>query len=157
MCLCFRKLGSFVFGPFSAAKWLARNDDRKSLFSSLSWTHHWSNASKCYVSKLIGHFSFRIAPWNLFWSLLIFGIIGHPWPRVIPTCVGHMVRWGKTPQKKYGSVSTVNSPCWVGRALEPFSGVEIHMEMDMEWKWMEMGHNLWKCYGLDWIWGRLST
>ena len=26
--------------------------------------------------------------------------------------------------------------------LEPFSGVEIHMEMDMEWKWMEMGHNL---------------
>ena len=36
--------------------------------------------------------------------------------------------------------------------LEPFSGVEIHMEMDMEWKWMEMGHNLWKCYGLVWIW-----
>ena len=27
-------------------------------------------------------------------------------------------------------------------ALEPFSGVEIHMEMDMDWKWMEMGHNL---------------
>ena len=27
-------------------------------------------------------------------------------------------------------------------SLEPFSGVEIHMEMDMEWKWMEMGHNL---------------
>ena len=26
--------------------------------------------------------------------------------------------------------------------LEPFSGVEIHMEMDMDWKWMEMGHNL---------------
>ena len=26
--------------------------------------------------------------------------------------------------------------------LEPFSGVEIHMEMDMEWKLMEMGHNL---------------
>ena len=26
--------------------------------------------------------------------------------------------------------------------LEPFSGVEIHMEMDMEWEWMEMGHNL---------------
>ena len=26
--------------------------------------------------------------------------------------------------------------------VEPFSGVEIHMEMDMEWKWMEMGHNL---------------
>ena len=26
--------------------------------------------------------------------------------------------------------------------LEPFSGVEIHMEMDMEWKWMEMGHSL---------------
>ena len=26
--------------------------------------------------------------------------------------------------------------------IEPFSGVEIHMEMDMEWKWMEMGHNL---------------
>ena len=29
-----------------------------------------------------------------------------------------------------------------GSALEPFSGVEIHMEMGMEWKWMEMGHNL---------------
>ena len=29
-----------------------------------------------------------------------------------------------------------------GSALEPFSGVEIHMEMDMDWKWMEMGHNL---------------
>ena len=26
--------------------------------------------------------------------------------------------------------------------VEPFSGVEIHMEMDMDWKWMEMGHNL---------------
>ena len=25
---------------------------------------------------------------------------------------------------------------------EPFSGVEIHLEMDMEWKWMEMGQNL---------------
>ena len=24
--------------------------------------------------------------------------------------------------------------------VEPFSGVEIHMEMDMDWKWMEMGH-----------------
>ena len=23
-----------------------------------------------------------------------------------------------------------------------FSGVEIHMDMDMEWKWMEMGYNL---------------
>ena len=29
-----------------------------------------------------------------------------------------------------------------GYLLEPFGGVEIHMEMDMEWKWMEMGHNL---------------
>ena len=29
-----------------------------------------------------------------------------------------------------------------GSSLEPFSGVEIHMEMDLEWKWMEMGHNL---------------
>ena len=38
--------------------------------------------------------------------------------------------------------------------LEPFSGVEIHMEMDMEWKWIEMGYNLWKCYGLVWIWGK---
>ena len=36
--------------------------------------------------------------------------------------------------------------------LDPFSGVEIHMEMDMDWKWMEMGHNLWKSYGLVWIW-----
>ena len=26
-----------------------------------------------------------------------------------------------------------------GSSLEPFSGVEIHMEMDLEWKWMEMG------------------
>ena len=26
--------------------------------------------------------------------------------------------------------------------LEPFSGVEIHMEMDMDWKWMEIGCNL---------------
>ena len=25
-----------------------------------------------------------------------------------------------------------------GSTLEPFSGVEIHMEMDMDWKWMEM-------------------
>ena len=41
-----------------------------------------------------------------------------------------------------------------GRPVEPFSGVEIHMEMDMEWKWMEMGHNLWKWYGLVWIWGK---
>ena len=24
-------------------------------------------------------------------------------------------------------------------ALEPFSGVEIHMEMDMEWKWSGYG------------------
>ena len=31
------------------------------------------------------------------------------------------------------------------------------MEMDMEWKWMEMGHNLGKSYGFDWIWDRLST
>ena len=31
-----------------------------------------------------------------------------------------------------------NSVC----PLEPFSGVEIHTEMDMEWEWMEMGHNL---------------
>ena len=38
--------------------------------------------------------------------------------------------------------------------LEPFIGVEIHMEMDMEWKWMEMGQNLSKCYGLVWIWGK---
>ena len=41
--------------------------------------------------------------------------------------------------------------------VELFSWVEIHMEMDMEWKWMEMGHYLLKSYGLDWIWGRLST
>ena len=27
-------------------------------------------------------------------------------------------------------------------AVEPFSGVEIHMEIDMEWKWIEIGHNL---------------
>ena len=27
-----------------------------------------------------------------------------------------------------------------GRTVEPFIGVEIHMEMDMDWKWMEMGH-----------------
>ena len=27
----------------------------------------------------------------------------------------------------------------VGREVEPFSGVEIHMEMDMEWKWSENG------------------
>ena len=27
------------------------------------------------------------------------------------------------------------------------------MEMDMDWKWMEMGHNLRKGYGLVWIWG----
>ena len=39
----------------------------------------------------------------------------------------------------------------LGLHVEPFSGVEIHMEMDMDWKWMEMGHNLWKCYGLVWI------
>ena len=26
--------------------------------------------------------------------------------------------------------------------VEPFSEVQIHMEMDMEWKWMEMRHNL---------------
>ena len=26
--------------------------------------------------------------------------------------------------------------------IEPFNGVEIHMEMDMDWKWMEMGHIL---------------
>ena len=31
--------------------------------------------------------------------------------------------------------------CWLSR-VEPFSGVEMHMEMDMDWKWMEMGHNL---------------
>ena len=30
-------------------------------------------------------------------------------------------------------------PKLTGRSLEPFSGVEIHMEMNMEWKWMEMG------------------
>ena len=41
--------------------------------------------------------------------------------------------------------------CWW---VEPFIGVEIHMEMDMEWKWMEMGHNLSKCFGLIWIWGK---
>ena len=41
--------------------------------------------------------------------------------------------------------------------VEPFSGVEIHMEMYMDWKWMEMGHNLWKGYGLVWIWGRPSA
>ena len=29
-----------------------------------------------------------------------------------------------------------------GYTIEPFSGVEIHMEMDMDWKWMEMGRNL---------------
>ena len=44
--------------------------------------------------------------------------------------------------------------CQCGLGLEPFIGVEIHMEMDMEWKWMEMGHNLSKCYGLVWIWGK---
>ena len=37
--------------------------------------------------------------------------------------------------------------------LEPFSGVETHMEMDMDRKWMKMRHNLSKCYGLVWIWG----
>ena len=26
--------------------------------------------------------------------------------------------------------------------IEPFSRVEIHMEIDMEWKWMGMWHNL---------------
>ena len=45
----------------------------------------------------------------------------------------------------------------IALVVEPFSGVEIHMEMDMEWKWMEMGHNLWKYYGLVWIWGRSSA
>ena len=30
----------------------------------------------------------------------------------------------------------------LGLWVEPFSGVEIHMEMDFDWKWMEMGHIL---------------
>ena len=38
--------------------------------------------------------------------------------------------------------------------LELFSGVEIPMEMDMVWKSMEMGHNMWKAYGLVCIWGK---
>ena len=51
----------------------------------------------------------------------------------------------------------LSSAIYRWRHLEPFSGVEIHMEMDMDWKWMEMGHILRKCYGLVWIWGRPST
>ena len=38
--------------------------------------------------------------------------------------------------------------------LESLSGMEIHMENNMVWKWLEMGHNLCKCYGLVWIWGK---
>ena len=47
----------------------------------------------------------------------------------------------------------------------PFSGVEIHMEMDMEWKWMEMGQNYFDMdwvdvpllfgFGVEWIWIQL--
>ena len=48
---------------------------------------------------------------------------------------------------KFGDDCANAQPCvsqWTAalRLVEPFSGVEIHMEMDMEWKWMEMGHNL---------------
>ena len=28
---------------------------------------------------------------------------------------------------------------WMTPSVEPFSGVEIHMEMDMEWKWSGNG------------------
>ena len=43
--------------------------------------------------------------------------------------------------------------------VEPFSGVEIHMEMDMEWKWMEIGRNAICENVMDWFGfrGRLST
>ena len=40
-----------------------------------------------------------------------------------------------------GCVSNSGQAAFRDGRLEPFSGVEIHMEMDMEWKWMQMGHN----------------
>ena len=33
--------------------------------------------------------------------------------------------------------------------------MKIHMEMDMEWKWMEMGTICKKNCGLVWIWGKI--
>ena len=43
-----------------------------------------------------------------------------------------------------GWQAAVSAPCdhQDTYAVEPFSRVEIHMEMDMEWKRMEMGHKL---------------
>ena len=38
-------------------------------------------------------------------------------------------------QKSSTSVRQRSGRCW----LEPFSGVEIHMEMDMEWNWSGNG------------------
>ena len=44
--------------------------------------------------------------------------------------------------KNHRGRGPLGPPHAAGRGIvEPFNGMEIHMEMALEWKWMEMGHN----------------
>ena len=61
-----------------------------------------------------------------------------PWQRAGK----HRPSWRGYPVIRLSALALTVNPTPCVRRIEPFSGVEIHMEMDMEWKWMEMGRNL---------------
>ena len=83
------------------------------------------------------------------------------WGQAAPTALRWRRPWVGGPHKRHGAGGGTSHPtASLGHpgdvhfgplkpnafirssCIEPFSGVEIHMEMDLGWKWMEMGHNL---------------
>ena len=48
----------------------------------------------------------------------------------------------QTGHRYVAAAGTTDTASGETQAVEPFSGVKTHMEMDMDWKWMDMWHNL---------------